>query len=742
MEQEIIFKARVDTGSAAQEVGKVDKALKDTGKSAQEYEKRMAEIKAKVESGALSMRELSRVVREYQSIAIAAGRETPIGQEALANAAELTDTLGDLRNETMRLGDDQRALQGAMQLGQGVVAGYGAAQSAMALMGSESKDLEKSLQKLMAVQTLLNSVTQIRIALEKESSAMILLNSVRTKAMTVAQAAYTMAVGTTTGAMKALRIAMMAIPFVAIAAAVMGLVAALDFLSSSTEKAEEAQASLNKTLAETTRRMTEANDKALKESQHRLDMLNATGASEQELHKARMNHLTLEEKARKDAVNLELIEIKKRQIEYKLALNQGNRDLAVEIKNELAQHKDKYRQLRSEDDNYRNAVELEKATHEQTITAEEEKNRADRAARWKAAQEKRKQEEAAEAQLKLDREKMLSDLMIAQIDDENLVRLMKLQQSHTQQRDELRKKFGDDTQLLAELTKAQDVELEAVKEEIRVAEQEKDAEARRLAFETQQTDRRAQIEGELIAMREDFDATQALKAELALIEMETALAQENLTEGEKFLIKEQYAQKLDALADERLAKEKEIQESIKQAAISTTTQALDAAQSLSDAFFAAKLSSAEKGSAKELAIQKKQFEINKKLQIAQAIMQGIQAVQAAYSSGSAIPIVGAVTGPLFAALAAAASIANIVKIKNSKFEGGGSGASAVSAPPAVQPPNINSLAEGNSTLTAGLEGSGTPQPGAPQNIKVNIVDSEIKAGLDNAAKVNTISTIG
>jgi hypothetical protein len=52
-------------------------------------------------------------------------------------------------------------------------------------------------------------------------------------------------------------------------------------------------------------------------------------------------------------------------------------------------------------------------------------------------------------------------------------------------------------------------------------------------------------------------------------------------------------------------------------------------------------------------LKKKQFEQNKAIATTSAILQGINATLAAYTSGAAIPIVGAVTGPVFAALAAA-----------------------------------------------------------------------------------------
>ena len=58
-------------------------------------------------------------------------------------------------------------------------------------------------------------------------------------------------------------------------------------------------------------------------------------------------------------------------------------------------------------------------------------------------------------------------------------------------------------------------------------------------------------------------------------------------------------------------------------------------------------------------LKRKQFEENKAIQLSTAVMQGINATLAAYTSGASIPLVGTVTGPLFAALAAAFSAVQI-----------------------------------------------------------------------------------
>jgi len=145
---------------------------------------------------------------------------------------------------------------------------------------------------------------------------------------------------------------------------------------------------------------------------------------------------------------------------------------------------------------------------------------------------------------------------------------------------------------------------------------------------------------------------------------------------------------------------------------------------------------AEGKAAAEEKLAKKQFEINKKLQIAQAIIQGVQAVLAAYSSGSAIPVVGAVTGPLFAALAAATVVANVAKIKNSKFESTSAspstGAGGASASAAVTPA-FNLF--GNSNNSNNATGQNSAEANKTQNINVTVGVDEITNTQNNVQQI-------
>ena len=183
-------------------------AINDVLKSGDAYEKQLKDVNKIVKETPLNVRDMNKQIQAYQSIALSAGRETPVGKEALKKAADLRDRYIDIQNETKRLADDQKNLQGVMQLASTGVAGFGAVQSSMALMGGESEELRKTMTKLMAAQTLLNSINQIATALEKESSAMLLLKSIRTKALTVAQTIYTAVTGKATKATKLFKLAL------------------------------------------------------------------------------------------------------------------------------------------------------------------------------------------------------------------------------------------------------------------------------------------------------------------------------------------------------------------------------------------------------------------------------------------------------------------------------------------------------------------------------------------------------
>jgi len=95
--------------------------------------------------------------------------------------------------------------------------------------------------------------------------------------------------------------------------------------------------------------------------------------------------------------------------------------------------------------------------------------------------------------------------------------------------------------------------------------------------------------------------------------------------------------------------------------------------------------------------QKKAFQVEKGIRIVQAVAQTAAAALNAFSSASAIPIIGPGLAPIFAGVAAAFGAAQIALIASQKFpdEGGGGGATST---PSVSAPSVQA-AQGSITPT-------------------------------------------
>lgn len=245
-EREIVLKLKVDTSGVDQGLNAIDESLKDINEQVDElgkagktdpFAKKLDELDKKLASGTMSLREMAKAVKEYQTIAVQAGQDSPVGQQALKNAAALKDRLGDLQTQVNNLGHDGANMQAALQLGGGVVAGYTAFQSVTALLGKENEDLQKTFVKLQAAQSALMAIEQLRSSLEKESFLMIKAKALQTNILSAATAVYSTVVGASTGAMKLFRIALMSTGIGAIVVGLGLLIANFDKVQAFVKKA-------------------------------------------------------------------------------------------------------------------------------------------------------------------------------------------------------------------------------------------------------------------------------------------------------------------------------------------------------------------------------------------------------------------------------------------------------------------------------------------------------------------------
>jgi hypothetical protein len=166
------------------------------------------------------------------------------------------------------------------------------------------------------------------------------------------------------------------------------------------------------------------------------------------------------------------------------------------------------------------------------------------------------------------------------------------------------------------------------------------------------------------------------------------------------------------------------------AILEVTKKSLQSVQNVSDLFFTIKSANLKKGSAEELALAKKQFNVNKALQLGLAVIDGYKAVTS--SLASAPVAIGPVPNPAgiaSLAFAVTTSLANIAKIAASKFEGGGGASPSAGGSPSG--------------------GGGASIPAAPtiSNQNANVEGTQFdengrRIGSKNDNTINVVATVG
>jgi len=154
----------------------------------------------------------------------------------------------------------------------------------------------------------------------------------------------------------------------------------------------------------------------------------------------------------------------------------------------------------------------------------------------------------------------------------------------------------------------------------------------------------------------------------------------------------------------------------------------NAAQGLSDFVYQTQLNNVKKGSEEEDKIKRKQFETNKKIQIAQAFISGSQGLLNAITQPSGVPIPFDI--PLRIAKSAAVvttTAATIAKISSQQYGGGGGQLSGNTGVPAVSgnAPQFNSIAP-NINPSANQPLTRLDENGRPINVNTSVkVEAEV-----------------
>lgn len=243
---EVLIKYKADAGDLEATVNKINEVNNEAVKSAQKASDKIAteykdaaksaaaafsggEVKKAIEGNTTALERLTksgksltgqlRGLKAELTLLEQQGKDnTKEFNQLLIAASKLEDQIGDTRARVRILASDTFKFDAAVQATQGLAAGFEVAQGAAALFGSESEDLQKAILKVQGAIAVANGVQQIANLLLEESA-------IKTAILTAKQAIYTTVVGTSTGALKAFRIALAA---TGVGLLVLGLVALIE----------------------------------------------------------------------------------------------------------------------------------------------------------------------------------------------------------------------------------------------------------------------------------------------------------------------------------------------------------------------------------------------------------------------------------------------------------------------------------------------------------------------------------
>lgn len=272
---EVLIKYKADAGDLEATVNKINEVNNEAVKSAQKASDKIAtefkdaaksaaaafsggEVKKAIDSNNSALERLTksnksltgqlRGLKAELTLLEQQGKDnTKEFNQLLIAASKLEDQIGDTRARVRILASDTFKFDAAVQATQGLAAGFEVAQGAAALFGSESEDLQKAILKVQGAIAVANGVQQIANLLLEESA-------IKTALLTAKQAIYTTVVGTSTGALKAFRIALAA---TGVGALVIGLGFLIEKLFASSEATEDATEATNK-LAEANQKVADS----------------------------------------------------------------------------------------------------------------------------------------------------------------------------------------------------------------------------------------------------------------------------------------------------------------------------------------------------------------------------------------------------------------------------------------------------------------------------------------------------
>ena len=272
----------------------VEQALKEAGVSLEQFNKILQQTDTVDKSLKQSLREMNEEMAQLKLN----GQDNSVRYQELAKkAGEYRDALQDVNEEINRQASDTGKLDVAIRFVTGLASAFSVLQGIQGLVGKDNEELQKTLVKVNSAMAILNGLQSIQNELKRK-------DNILTIAQTNLQKIYAVVVGTSTGAMKAFRIALAATGIGALIIGIGLLIEAFQNFTTAAEDAAEAQ----KLLREEQEKFADNLDKEVGASEKRrnakkgelddlkreLEIRESSGASENTLFNLRQSILQKE----------------------------------------------------------------------------------------------------------------------------------------------------------------------------------------------------------------------------------------------------------------------------------------------------------------------------------------------------------------------------------------------------------------------------------------------------------------
>ena len=745
----IIFDVKVNTNNAATDVKKVGDSVKGLKSEGENASKSFTNLRTELKKLNIQLQNLDPASEAFKVAANRAG-------EIKMAMRDVGDAISDA--------DPEKSFGKFVRGAQAAANGFQIVTAAQGLFGTESKKTQEALLKVQSAMALTQGLSQFKemkndlkdVALSIKNgvvkafaslSVAQMASAAETGTLTFLQKGYALAVGTSTGAMKAFRIALVSTGIGALVVGIGILVGKMMEFMGAADGATRANDKLNTSLERQAKAMDRAKTKLQSKVEHDIKMAELAGKSEKDLNDIR-------EKGLKDemAINDKKLKINENAIKEKRKKEIAARvdedfEKAKKLRDEIESLNENTRVNKDANQNLRNSIvennaqlkkDAEDAAKEKAKDLKAQNDAIAKQNEQAQKEKKLKNEQATKEQQELDRK--IIDLTHANILDANLREQLILKEKHKRELEDLKTQYGAKKEFIElenQLKIQQGIDEKALTDKQTLEKEAKDKETNDKKTAALNAMAKAQIENDIRILEKNFQDTQTKKLELEALDFEqkkaaAALILKQKQEDNKLDFEQKKAAKLEndaeilAIDAQHALNVEAITEESKNRQIQIDQTLFDAKLEIANSIgniFGALSGLFEKNIAAQKTFAIAELAIN----TATAYMQGLDIAQ---KSAKATGPGAAFAFPLFYASQVGAILNAVGKAK-----------SILKAGPSVSAPTIPSAPKGgggvNNAITDNNQGDQTSQ----NVIKVVVLDSDITKQQQQTTKVKAVSTI-